>query len=97
MRNGYKVKLEFYFSYIPFQRLQINLSYFLSRIDFFKGLGKFLNYQNNGGGKIHTHTQLNLPFVKDKSLFDQLHGTCRSMQTRLVELVDQVRRQAQNT
>jgi len=27
---------------------------------------------------------------EDKSLFDQLHATCRAMQTRLVELVDQV-------
>jgi len=27
---------------------------------------------------------------EDRSLFDQLHATCRSMQTRLVELIDQV-------
>jgi hypothetical protein len=27
---------------------------------------------------------------EDKSLFDQLHATCRAMQTRLVELVDQL-------
>jgi len=27
---------------------------------------------------------------QDKSLFDQLHATCRAMQTRLVELIDQV-------
>eukprot|EP00088_Acartia_fossae_P020787 TRINITY_DN22314_c0_g1_i1.p1 TRINITY_DN22314_c0_g1~~TRINITY_DN22314_c0_g1_i1.p1 ORF type:complete len:210 (+),score=79.78 TRINITY_DN22314_c0_g1_i1:39-668(+) len=27
---------------------------------------------------------------EDKSMFDQLHATCRAMQTRLVELVDQL-------
>jgi len=27
---------------------------------------------------------------QDKTLFDQLHATCRAMQTRLVELIDQV-------
>ena len=27
---------------------------------------------------------------EDKSLLEQLHGTCRAMQSRLVELIDQV-------
>jgi len=37
-----------------------------------------------------TELKPGLEHPQDKSLFEQLHGTCRAMQTRLVELVDQV-------